>query len=96
LLERQFEVVARQNYFACKINTLTLAGFTVKSAGKWSFCAPLAPLVLAVITGIPNNRSTIVALALQSDGNIVAVGNLTTPDFPTGRNSIAVARYLGQ
>ena len=49
-----------------------------------------------VITGIPNNRSTIVALALQSDGNIVAVGNLTTPDFPTGRMSIAVARYLGQ
>jgi uncharacterized delta-60 repeat protein len=49
-----------------------------------------------VITAIPGNRSTIVALALQSDGNIVVVGNLETPDFPTGTKSIAVARYLGQ
>jgi hypothetical protein len=49
-----------------------------------------------VNTAIPDNRATIVALALQSDGNIVVVGNLETPDFPTGRKSIAVARYLGQ
>lgn len=51
-----------------------------------------------VITGIPNNLSSIVALALQSDGNIVAVGNFGSFDS-AGRtfvNNIAVARYLGQ
>jgi uncharacterized delta-60 repeat protein len=50
-----------------------------------------------VITAIPNNRSTIVALALQSDGNIIAVGNLGTFDqLGRGVMNIAVARYLGQ
>jgi len=47
-----------------------------------------------VITAIPDNRSNIVALALQSDGNIVAVGNFVNPGF--GGLNIAVARYLGQ
>ena len=50
-----------------------------------------------VITVIPDNRSKIVALALQSDGNIIAVGNFGTFDqFGNGVQNIAVARYLGQ
>jgi uncharacterized delta-60 repeat protein len=50
-----------------------------------------------VITGIANNLSVIVALGLQNDGKIVAVGNFGAP-APSGRfvNNIAVARYLGQ
>jgi hypothetical protein len=33
-----FTPVVRQNYFVSRINRLAWAGFTVKSAGTWSFC----------------------------------------------------------
>jgi uncharacterized delta-60 repeat protein len=48
-----------------------------------------------VTTSFGNTTASITALALQSDGKIVAAGfNGTT--FPGGNSSLVVARYLGQ
>jgi len=49
-----------------------------------------------VTTGFGSNTASICALALQSDGKIVAAGNSGTLVMQSFVNNIAVARYLAQ
>ena len=49
-----------------------------------------------VTTAFGSNTASISALAVQSNGNIVAVGNSDTNMQTNFVNNIAVARYLGQ
>jgi uncharacterized delta-60 repeat protein len=49
-----------------------------------------------VTTAFGSNTASISALAVQSNGNIVAVGNSDTNVQGSFVNNIAVARYLGQ